>query len=511
MNERRNIWGFWFATAAATLAIHAVTLRISPTIWTDEVQIVDYGRVLAPGADRSYAMTWSDEARVATPLMYIGNSLQNAAYVVAGGDLVGPRLSAVVGAVLASAALLGWLLSRGVVAWIALACALLFLWDPVFAQGYRGARVDSWAMALMLSACWVVRSGKSRSRLVLAGICTGVAGLTWVSAILLLPLLAHEVVVHQRGAGTWWRGIWQSIGPLSLVAAGAVAAMATLLTPYAGSLPLMLADLAAGTGQRTGYAGWDLGALFAPFRLSPWLVVVALLVFVWPRNWSKGLVFLVAAAGVMATSAYIHRAVYLLPYLLLGVAVGASALWQAGRERKVWRFAAPAMLGALMLWSGGISLGARTLVAWSEREVRDPEKLVALLQGVARMTNLQTSEGGGAPRVFLGNWELYYAARGMGWRFDRKPERWSDPDFSEFIRGQDLVIYRADEPALPDPHVLESLGFEGMTIASNQGAERANLAGGVKAAVLYADYVVWRKRPESEQAPTQGQAAGSTE
>jgi hypothetical protein len=494
MKERKKIWGIWLGMAAVTLAIHATTLRISPTIWQDEVQIVDYGRVLSPGADRSYAMTWRDDSRVATPLMYLGNGLQNAAYVAAGGDLAGPRLSAVVGALLASAALLGWLMARGTVAWIALACALLFLWDPVFAQGYRGARVDSWAMALMLLACWVVRSRASSGKRLLAGICMGVAGLTWVSAILLVPLLAHEVVVQQRGGGTWGRGIRQSIGPLCLVAAGAVAAMGILLFPYAGSLPQMVADLAAGTGQKTGRADWNPGGLFAPFKTSPWLMVVALVVFLRPRNWGKGFVFLVAAAGVLATSVYIHRVVYLLPYLLLGVAAGASAWWVAGQECKGRRIAVVSVLGAMMLWSGGISLGARTVVSWREREARAPERLVALLQSVAQMTNLQASEDGGAPRVFLGNWELYYAARGLGWRFDKTVERWEYPGFLEFVRGRDLLIYRADEPALPDPSVLESLGFESMTITANPGVERSVLAAGVKAAVPYADYVVWRRR-----------------
>ena len=65
-------WGAWGLVLFATLSVHSLTIRISPTIWQDEVQIVDYGRVLAPGADRSHAMTWLDSGRAAIPLNYLG-------------------------------------------------------------------------------------------------------------------------------------------------------------------------------------------------------------------------------------------------------------------------------------------------------------------------------------------------------------------------------------------------------------------------------------------------------
>jgi hypothetical protein len=251
---------WWLLLAAATFVVYLFTLRLSPTLWHDEVMQLEWGRLALPGVDASYGLGWLPEGRPFRALAYLGCAVQELFCRLFDSDPAGHRLSSILGAMLASYAMLGWLRARGVVPWIALACAVLLLWEPTFVQGYRGGRVDSFSIAFMLLALWAVVvgrreeakrvgswqmavGGKARGErreagggldsqmlksgnaeklkddpvgllpvtsdslrapawralgwFALAGVCVAISGLMWVSAILLLPLLLHELWANE--------------------------------------------------------------------------------------------------------------------------------------------------------------------------------------------------------------------------------------------------------------------------------------------------------------------------
>ena len=65
-------WRWWSLFLALVLAIFLPSLGSAPLVWQDEVQIVDFGRVvLDPGTD--WAVTWStSDQKAVPPISYLG-------------------------------------------------------------------------------------------------------------------------------------------------------------------------------------------------------------------------------------------------------------------------------------------------------------------------------------------------------------------------------------------------------------------------------------------------------
>ena len=168
-----------------------------------------------------------------------------------------------------------------------------------------------------------------------------------------------------------------------------------------------------------------------------------------------------ALSAVLLTGAYSHRSVYLLPYLLLAAA--SSASWfLSGATRVRLRYASIAVLLTFMLlWSSGLSLGARTYVAWKERENRDPTALATMLQ-----TNL----GLDFRKAYFVPYELYYAGRELGWALYKTylPEDWSNEELLRLVSEVDVVVERADHRVEALGDELRRMGFKSKTVKAGQ-------------------------------------------
>lgn len=445
-------WRLFVAALVGGAVVHCLTLTISPPAWQDEIQILDYGRTLTPGGDRSFAVTWAPPGRPVQLLTYTGCVLQNLAYRLAGNSMVGPRLSALVGASLAAVFMLGWLREAGVTPWIAAVAACTFLWDPVFVQGYRGARVDCWSMACMLAALWCVRRSarapNARAWLAAAGPLVALSGLTWPSAILLLPLLVHEIVVGEpaeRPRDSTSRELLRRGWLVRLVIVGSSAAVCLLilLLPMWRQVLGMVEDLSSFvTGAKASRVddlltrAWKLPVSFIRSPLFP-VAALAGAAFVGPRSWLVA--FAAAVAGVVITKPYVHRSVYLLPYFALGFALAADRVRErlAGRRTALACMTLAAMLP--LACNGAISLGARTAVALLERQRRDP----ALADRF-----VETLTAGRKGRVLLGSWSLYYPFRARGWASWGPEDQREDADVARSL-DYDLVVH--DERNGPHP------------------------------------------------------------
>jgi hypothetical protein len=536
------MWRLWVGAALVVTLLHLSTATLSPVAWQDEVQILDWGRGFMPGADQGAAMSWLYEGRTYRMICYLGCVLQETAYRLAGGEMFGPRASSIFGAALASFALLGWLLARGTLPWIALACSLLLLCDPAFTLGYRGARVDSWAIAFMLLACWAGLRGKREKKVgswqmavggggsvgqatsdlrspisylrslgwfVVAGICAAIAGVIWVSAILLLPLLVHELGGRgARGEGREARGdkkqeaggrpsdsgslrvgerqaggsLWGLFFGTVVTGLAALISVGLLFLPLWPLLPEMLGDLSArGGGQISRLLdGVSWQKLWRSLFGNPLLVPLALLAFFLVRQWTLLAAFLLAAALTLYTGAYVHRAVYLLPYLLVGIASAGTALWSKKDEARWMRPVIGSVLLLMLVWSAGISVAGRNFVAWRERAVRDP----ALV-----LERAQSTVGPGPAKVYLWTWDWYYAGRKLGWSLYKSFawENMRDERFTDLLSQMDWLVVAEKDPHRPDDTELADLGFTQRFVQPESASESGGLRGkGYGSYLIYA-------------------------
>lgn len=481
----KQVWLVWLLAILMSVSVYSLTLTLTKHIWQDEVQILELGRALMPGADQSHGMYWDlDAHRPAKPLNYLGPAFQESFYRLLAPAISGARISSLIGAICASAALLAWLLSRGISCWIALACSLLFFWDPLFVEGYRGARIDSWTMALMLLALWIVSKGRKRPLArsgfarweIFAGICVAIAGLFWVSAIILVPLLMYEVLRSDAERPDVPGGV--RLASLVWLGFFSVAAIFVLLLPVAP----MVVELMAGTfglaGERAS-GGVEIGAFAAPYVRSPWLPMFAIAALFYARQWALALAFVTAVVGVLLTGAYVHRNTYLLPYMLLAIAIGGSKLWSFGLARgKTLAVAVLLAFLAMLAWSAGLSLGARTLVALKEKKFRDSASLESMLR-----VNLPS----GPLKVYVGPYELYYAVRSLGYKFYNTGQRedWLQPKQQALLSQMDVLILRADDPFAPPKNLIKSLGFSSQLVSTGLGPAQKQ--------ENYGEYIVYKR------------------
>ena len=498
----RQAWSWWIAVALASCGIQCLTLSLSPPIWMDETMIVDYGRTALFEPHSDWAIYWSSHGRPVVNLNYLASGLQEAACRLTGLTEVGPRAASMLGAVFAGSVALGWFLRRGFRPTTALAGASLLLLDPIFAQSYRGARVDSWAFGYIFLACWWLwlagaDAGKAarwhqRWLLMGAGVCLAVAGLCWASAILLMPLVLHEFARAFLVRRTVDSLVHWSI-QLLLMGAAALAATVLMLLPLGNLLPAAWADLHHGIGAVDTHSTWLAGlpVMAKSYFKSPGLFLVGLAALCLPANRWLAISFLAAAAGVAFTHPYLFRALYLLPYLLLGFC-GLLELAARSEGSHPARYKLTCRLAAICLGcSALVTLGLRTYTALAQRHDRQPERM----EEVAR-----AAIGPKAVNVYVAPYEFYYAGRRLGWRqFQLQDRRLPDNvrEMSNFLAGMNFVILRSGDTNNPPlQKLLEQQGFTlgrkvkaGKTGAGLQHHERD----GRQIAVGYGEYLIYSK------------------
>ena len=452
-----------FLVLACFAGVHLVTLTISPPVWQDEVQIVDLGRsVLTP--DPTWSMSWTAQQRPVAPINYLGPVVQEAAYRLLAPSVAGPRLSTLLGALLVACLAWRWLCARGVSAGPALVLASALLLDPVFVQGYRGARVDCWAIAIVLSACTLLRRGgdvPSSLRLALVGGLALAALFVWPTAIYLLPLLAAELIQSNPGVLTPSR---LSLRAWLALAGGGLVALSLCLLPIAGLLPGMVGDILVSQSANTSasspsdYLPKAVWNLVYSFQLSPFLPLAAALVAGMRGNRVLAGALIVAVAGMLPTHMYVHRAVYLLPY-----AVGlVSEVWRgpAMASQRTWR--APAM-AVIVLWAATLSLGIRPAVALSEWHARSPSRID---EAAAQLPEIRSQ------RVYLESWEFYYAGRRRGWKMVCPYGDIGQPALAELLSSLDFALVGEVGPSGRDAF-FEAMGWRlarRITLPSTQRA-----------------------------------------
>ena len=355
--------------------------------------------------------------------------MQEAAYRAFAPSIIGPRLLSLAGAVIAACVLFAWLAARGASALVALALAMVFFLDPMFVQGYRGARVDAWVFALMLGACLLVRT-PSALRHTNAGALIVTAGFVWPSAIFLAPLVAIEM---------------RSLRALPWMAVGAIFGAVLCALPLLPQLQAMV-SVTSGTIQSV-WGGRSVqqivSLLLSSFQQSPLIPAAGLIASIvgGRRALPAGAALAVALLLMLQTSIYVHRAVYLLPYFIAIIATWVDGPGSARSPR--W---AAVVLAVFLAWAGTTSLVLRPVLAWSARDARDPE---TFRRAATALPSLQSR------LVFLGPWEFYYVGRENGWRMVRADPGIGPAASRVMMERLDYALIPVDDPAAPVNLLLE--------------------------------------------------------
>lgn len=511
MNESNNRWTTvaWWCTCAVYLLCSLPTLLVSPSIYPDEVQILDYGRgVWEPASE--WTVVWNVLQERATSLLpYLGVSIPEVGHRL-GGGMTGVRLSGLLSGILAATAFFFWIRAVGVRGWLAWLVAAAFLTDPLAVAVSRSGRVDLWAIFFALTACWLVRSGGRHAviHLAAAGFAMAASAMTWATAIYLAPLVAAELwsapTVREADGKLSWRHTGQR---WAVFAVSAALGLALLLWVRAPFLQQGWEDVAGLAGAAAGGFAW--WSFLESFRTNFLLLPLALAGAIACWRASPALVLAGAATTLLMipSGVYHFRAIYCLPFYYALVAMGAWAALGMAADARMRRVVA-VCCGVLLVFNAGISMGLRSWIGVQRAEANRPEKL---------LTVAREAVGSGKTKVYDANMCFYYAGRELGWRMYRPlfagvDPSWNDERFEEFLGKVDVAIVPVSDErrnmerfSRDEKAVLRAAGFalfdvvhvnppESRPSASKGWWDRVLLGGGPS----YASYEIYRRTDQLE-------------
>lgn len=316
------------AILIGSFCLHLLTISHSPSIWNDEVQILDYGRVLFnPNTDWSLTMDKKGRAGMALCPVYCATLW---VWVSAFG--ISPttvRLLAYLSGLLASVTFFYALRTSGLAVWPSMVGTLGLWFDGLFIRSFRGARGDAFAIALAITA-WIFvnlsleRRGKQGFiYAIIAGVLGALAILSWITAIVVLiipcALAIQHWIAERRLRASLWAGV--------LIGAVFVAAI------YYFFYYNVFADRIRDTLRDTYWFGQIpiKIALFRAFGQQPWFpifVLAGLIVSLIRRDKLVLAVALVLNAILIFAAPHSHefRIVYALPaaYSVIAAAIPRS-------------------------------------------------------------------------------------------------------------------------------------------------------------------------------------------
>ena len=448
-------WGMWGAAVLLVVFIYSLTISVAPYLHADEFMTLDLGRiVLHPNTGWSIAWITSKDHPVFF-IFYLGPVFQELCYTAFGQ--YAPRISAIIGALVASTILVKWLLLKGTNRNAAFILGLVFLLDPIFVQAYTMARVDGWTMAFcLLSCCLIVRSAslslnykRLKINLFFAGFLAAIGLFIWPSAIFLYPLIAFELFTLFGKLKVNNISIKQLFALFILTAVGGIIAVLIILIPISSYLIQQFNNLVDGVTVNT-HSGIDKGSTYVnlissakkmigSLKFTPVVSLLAAVAFCIRKQIGLLLVCLIAAFAMMASLVYINRVQYLLPYLIVAIAEGYSSIMLFATTPKIKRFSELAVLLLLISWAALFSLGIRSYFALFQSENRNRNLIY---------TAATTLIGKGNHRV-IAPFEFYYPGRKLGWQmygaYIAYDEVFTSEMFANLLSHVDYVILKNEE------------------------------------------------------------------
>lgn len=477
-------WINWVIIVITLSIIHLASVDVAPFLHSDEFLILDLGRIILH-PDTQWSIAWlTGNDQPVFVWFYLGPVLQELVFQVVGQ--YGPRIFALLGAIVAATVLVGWLLSKNTWRHAAFVLGLIFLLDPIFVQSYSLGRVDSWTMALCLGACWILQCTASESvkkwsrkrNIIIAGAFMTTALFIWPSAIFLLPLVLIELsnLVNKDDP----KKLRKFIRAIFFFGIGSLVTAILLVMPILSQLLNQFDNVLNGisTNTRSGPSGArhfaysfdQFQELFRVLKFTPFLFLLAIIAAVIKRKTTLVYAGILVVLLMTITVVYIQRVQYLLPYLILSIA----GIYQFNKQQSYKPITRKLKIGGLIMvlsWCVTLSLIARTVLAFDKPEER---KRMLVFQAA------KTLIGSGEYAVFMPN-EFYYAARELGWKMYKPYLAQNEPITPEIL--QQIL-----------PHVNYVIGGAPSKEATkiNQVLEKAGMR-------FQKSFFIYEKRANTEQ------------
>lgn len=500
---------FWLGTCIFYVLWSMPTLVVSPSIYPDETQILDYGRgVFEPSSE--WSIVWNVlHDRATVPFHFLGVSLAEVGCRL-GGGITGARMAGLLSGVLSASMFFLWARAAGVSGWLAWLVAAAFLTDPLVVAVSRSGRVDMWAIFFALAACWMLRSARGWGGFVGAGAAAAASASTWITSIYLAPVLAVALCsapslrsvdgrIHWRRAVVLWL-------TFVLAAATAFIVLFWLRIPFMQAAWQDFASLAQSAATKGQFI--TLQQFVDSFRVTPFVLPAMLIgaVACWKTNKALALAAIGTTLLLLPTNIYHFRAVYCLPSYYMVILAGASVACGYAAKPKAWKIAVTASCGILFLVNAGITLGLRQWIGMQRAEANRPEKLFEIAESTL---------GAGQLKVYDANMTFYYAGRELGWQMYRPlfagvDPSWNDERFANFLQNVEVAILPVSDErrnmerfSNDEKAVLKACGFvlvdvvhanppESLPTKSKGWWDRVLLGGGPS----YGSYEIYR-RPAS--------------
>lgn len=450
----------------AVLAIFLMTVLfaelsivdISPLYWQDEMQIVEMTHGGVCGKEPSHSLVaMSEDASLdgqSWALYWLGGYVQDVAYEAMGRT--GPRIVQLCWLTVLSAFVFLWARRKTGDDLFAFAmAAVAFFYQPINVSA-RSGRVDAQALAFVLLAVLFLWTrpgdGKSaiRVRHFLVGGFSAIAILTWVTAIVTMPVVLCEFVNESHRV----RRIGAEVVVLFclMVLGGAFTAI-LLLMPFFQNWDVTAAAVANVIHTNLSpaeAAHWYFMEFLKTLALMPGICALgAFLLFAQRRLWIAALGFIVFSLICMKTKVYLYRAVYLLPYAILAV-----VNFREWLRSPIWRKALLFLLCVMATVSISLNVFARCALEPFARPVRDYAKMKEILRSTI-------GEGEGV-RIYVAAYELGCVARDLKWSGDNfcNAKGGQGIPSAKFLERDDYVIVKSTKLNADLLESMKQAGFE---------------------------------------------------
>jgi hypothetical protein len=421
-----SFWWIWVLLISIVAIVVVITLEFAPFLFMDEFMNVDLGRtILNPYTD--WSITWiTEDSQPVFLITYLGPVLQYFAYQL-GGEM-GPRVFALAGAIVAATSAVAWLKIRGVTQSVAVILGLALLLDPMFVQAYTTARVDGWTMGLCFTSCFTIRYASqftsNKARLLwlvsLSGGLASIALFMWPSAVFLFPLILLELIYLASKEINFIKNKPKIINLIFYFSLGGLISSIILLLPIATHVIAILDNILKALIINTEHGG-EIShlsyterfisssiELIRVLKFSPFLFIAALLGLAKRKNLALALSTLLVIILMLSTVIYISRVQYLLPYFILLTGSLFINKTQSFRWRNWNYLLKPVAVLLIFLWSVGLTLFARTAVAFHAQEERSRQ--------LVRDTAMSMLGEGKHKVALFYSFEFYYAGSTLGWK-----------------------------------------------------------------------------------------------
>lgn len=307
---------YWLICSVVVFLISLITIELTPIGWQDEVQIVEYGRLVSENTVEGWGMNLDNDQQIPSTSI-LGSYGSYFAAKSFNYRLFGHRLYSLIGALLCSFFMLLLGLRLKTPASIAILVSLILLLDPLLVQGYRGGRIDVWAISFVLIAMYSFfpTSGKlSKYRYIFSGALLGLSVFFWISAILLFPLVIWFFFRTKANEDPLLKSIFQNLIGFFACVILIIAFNYSFLKDALISFAYVPSNYGLDVPMSTYIYRYVI--LFgSSLRFSNLFFVTGLISIVLFRDIKFYFAFALFLFGVIFSGLYEHRIVYYVPYM----------------------------------------------------------------------------------------------------------------------------------------------------------------------------------------------------